>query len=427
MSRGKKRQHKAPGFFLALGESVSLAAQAIRANKLRSFLTCLGIIIGVATVISMMSIVKGINNIVEKELGRVGANVFFVKRFPSMQLTFDWRKFRSRPYLSPPDWHAITERCKTVAEVSPEVQTEGKTVLYEGKTTDPNVRLVGATEPYFRVNGLDLSEGRFFTPQEIQKNRNVCVLGMTVVEKLFPYQSPAGKRVRVEGREYFVVGVVEKLGTLFGFDQDNVIIVPISKVIRRQKRKRRHGPDLSISVQARQGIPISKAMDDVRVALRISRGLKPNEEDDFELETRDSIMRTYQSMTGSIFGAAIGIAFISLLVGGIGIMNIMMVSVRERTREIGIRKAIGARRRDILWQFLVEAMTLSMTGGFLGVALGIGGLELVSIYTDKLPVTITISSIIIAVLFSILVGIFFGVYPARKAASLDPIESLRYE
>ena len=426
MSKKKKKIIGAPSIFQSFFEGVGIAMEAIKANKLRSFLTCLGIIIGVATVISMMSIIKGINNIVEVELGRVGANVFFVKRFPSMQLTFDWRKFRSSPHLSPADWKAISANCPSVEEVSPELSDDGKTVIYEGESTDANVRMVGATEPYFRVNGLNLSEGRFFTHQEVQKNRNVCILGVFVVERLFPFQTPVGKSVRIQGKEYYVIGVVEKLGTIFGFDQDNIVIVPLSKIVTSREH-RHHGPDMSISVQAYKGIPISKAMDEVRVAIRIARGLKPTQPDNFELETRDSIMRTYQSITGSVFGAAIGIAFISLLVGGIGIMNIMLVSVRERTREIGIRKAIGARRRDILWQFLIEAMTLSVVGGLCGIALGVGGLKLAAHYIELLPVNITLFSILIAVSFSVLVGIFFGVYPARKAASLDPIESLRYE
>ena len=411
-------------FFLSFFENIRMAIDAIFANKLRSFLTCLGIIIGVATVIAMMSIVGGINSIVEEELGRIGANVFFVKRFPSMQITFDWRKFRKRPHVSLNDAQAIEERCKMVSEVAPEIEKGSKTLSYKGEKTDPNVSMIGGTETYFRVNGIDLTNGRPFTAHEIQRRRNVCILGMTVVERLFPYQRPLGEKIRIEGEQYIVIGIVEKLGTMFGHDRDNMVVVPISKILKT--RLRRHD-SVTISVQTKRGAPLARAMDEVRAVLRTDRGLKPNEPDNFELETRDSIMRTYQSMTGSIFAAAIGIALISLLVGGIGIMNIMLVSVRERTREIGVRKSLGARGRDVLWQFLVEAMTLSIVGGLLGLVLAVGGLKITARFTDKLPMVISSHFIIMAVVFSMVVGIFFGVFPARKASKLDPIESLRYE
>ena len=417
------RKKAGRGFFLAMQESMRMAANAIVSNKLRSFLTCLGIIIGVATVIAMMSIVGGINNIVEKELGRIGANVFYVQRFPAIQITFDWRKFRSRPQIEKSDWEGIADRCHLVQDVAPNIFEEGKTVAYSGQKTNPDVSQIAATASYFRVSGLDLTEGRFFSVQEIRRRRNVCVLGLTIVERLFPFESPIGKSVRIEGQKYHVIGVIEKLGTMFGFDRDNMVVIPITKI---NTRVHRHA-QVSIAVQARKGVPISKAMDEVRSSLRVIRGLKPGEPDNFELETRESIMRTYQSMTGSIFAAAVGIALISLVVGGIGIMNIMLVSVHERTREIGIRKALGARKRDVLWQFLIEAMTLSVLGGLIGLGLAIGGLKIAGELTDKLPIVIRTDAVLTAVIFSMLVGIFFGVYPARKAAALDPIESLRYE
>jgi putative ABC transport system permease protein len=409
--------------FAALIENLRMAGESIRANKLRSVLTTLGIIIGVATVIAMMGIVGGINQIVEKELTRIGANVFYVMRFPAIQISFDWRKYRSRPNLAEKDWEGIRERCPSVLDVSPQITQGSMTVSHAGESTNPDVTRIAGDSSYLRVNGLGLDEGRFFTDQEVRRKRSVCVIGRSIAERLFPHRSPLGLRVNVEGRPYRVIGVYEKLGTMFGFDRDNMVVVPVSKVNTKHDR----WANVEIAVMAVKGVPLSVAMDEVRASMRISRSVKPAQEENFEIETRESIMKTYQSMTGSIFAAAVGIALISLLVGGIGIMNIMLVSVRERTREIGVRKALGARRRDILWQFLIEAMTLSVAGGLIGAGLAIGGLKLAVHYTDKLPVNISPNSVIVAFVFSMLVGVFFGVFPARKAAALDPIDSLRYE
>jgi putative ABC transport system permease protein len=415
---------KAPRRKIALIENVRVALRAIRNNKLRAGLTSLGIIIGVATVIAMMTVVGGINDIVVKEFSRIGANVFTLQRFPSISISFDWKKFHLRKDLTMQDAEAIKRSCPSVDLVSPMVyRWRGETIRANRRKTDPNVAIAATTETYLAVAGMTLDFGRNFTKREIDGGARVCILGYDVVERLFPYGSPIGRDVTMRGDRYRVVGLTERLGTMFGESRDNYIAIPMGAYLRRWDID----DFLQISIKAKSGVALEAAIDEVRALMRVRHKLKLTQPDDFELETRDSLMNSYASLTGSVFFAAIGIAMISLLVGGIGIMNIMLVSVRERTREIGVRKAMGARRRDIARQFLIEAVTLSSLGGLVGVALGVGGLMLASHFTDKLPVAFSAGSIVLAVLFSTFVGVFFGVYPARRAAALDPIESLRYE
>ncbi len=407
----------------SLFESIKMSLDSIRSNKLRSILTCLGIIIGVATVIGMMSIVEGIDGIVGQELNRIGASSFMLQKYPALQISMDWRKYRKRKNLTLQDVEAIKQGCPSVDMVAPTVSYGSKIISGAGEKTDPNVGLVGTTSIYPSIHGVDFSEGRSFIPLEDSRPRNVCILGQDVVKRLFHYGSPVGRYVHVDNMRLRVIGVLEERGTVFGESQDNMVVAPMSVIAKHYDTRGR----IEINIKAKADVPIRQAIDEVRALMRVRHKLKTYEDDDFEIETRDSITKAWTNLTGSIFAAAIGIAGISLLVGGIGIMNIMLVSVRERTREIGIRKALGARRKDISRQFLIEAGSLSLLGGILGVAMGVGGLKLTLHYTDKVPIIITTYSIILALTFSFFVGVFFGVYPARKAAKLDPIEALRYE
>ncbi len=409
---------------ISLWENIKVAMRAIAANKLRAGLTSLGIIIGVATVIAMMTVVGGINSIVAKEFNRFGSNVFTLQKYPAIVITFDHGKYRRRADLTLEDADAIRKNCHSLEIVSPLVyQWWGETVRGSGNKTDPTVGIAATTDNYIPVSGMTLDMGRNFTPREAMSGTRVAVLGWDVVERLFPYGSPIGRTIRVRADRYRVIGVVEHLGSIFGQSRDNFVAIPLGAYLRKWDIR----DQLEIMLKAKEGVPLARAMDEVRALMRVRHKLKLTQEDDFELVTRDSLMRSYNSLTGSIFFAAIGIAAISLLVGGIGIMNIMLVSVRERTREIGVRKALGARNRDISRQFLIEAMTLSALGGVIGIALAVGLLMLVGRLTDALPIAFSLSSIVLAVGFSVGVGIFFGVYPARKAAQLDPIEALHYE
>ncbi len=404
-------------------ESVKMSLDSIRSNKLRSILTCLGIIIGVATVIGMMSIVAGIDGIVGKELNRIGASSFMLQKYPALQISMDWRKYRKRKDLTLADVEAIRQTCPSVDLAAPTTGFGGKIISGGGEKTDPNVMLVGTTSVYPSIHGVDFREGRSFIPLEDARPRNVCILGLDVVDRLFQYGSPVGRYVSVDNMRLRVIGVLDRRGSVFGESQDNMVVAPMSVVAKHYDTRGR----IEINIKAKADVPIQQAIDEVVALMRVRHKLKTYEPDDFEIETRDSITKAWTNLTGSIFAAAIGIAGISLLVGGIGIMNIMLVSVRERTREIGVRKALGAQRKDISRQFLIEAGALAFLGGVLGVGLGVGGLKLTMHYTDKVPIIITTYSIVLALTFSFFVGVFFGVYPARKAAKLDPIEALRYE
>ncbi len=407
----------------ALWEAVKMAFDAVRANKMRSVLTCLGIIIGVATVIAMMSIVKGIDNIMTTELNRIGASSFFLKKHPSIQISFDWHKYHKRPDLDMNDAKAILAGCQSVEMVSPTVIYFNEVVRAGNEKTDPDVMLVGATSTYPEIGGIYVQEGRNFSSIEDVSPRNVAILGTDVVERIFPYGSPIGRYVRVGAHRLRVIGVLERRGSVFGQSQDKLIALPLPTLLK----SRELDDNMEIAIKARPGVPINTAIDEVRALMRVRHKLKLTDEDTFELETRESITRAWANMTGAIFAAAIGIAAISLLVGGVGIMNIMLVSVKERTREIGVRKALGARPRDISRQFLIEASALSLLGGIIGVLIAVGGLTAVTSVTDALPVEITGFAVSLALGFSILVGIVFGVVPARRAAALNPIEALRYE
>lgn len=401
-------------------EIFTVAIDAIRANKLRSILTTLGIVIGVLTIIVMQTFIQGLNNNVKKELSTIGTNTFYVQKYPAV--TFSAGKYRNRKNITMKEARAIEKRATLVSLVAPEDYRVGATVRYRDRKTNPNVYLLAGTQAWATTNGYFIDEGRFLTPTDVEHRRNVCVLGMEVVEKLFPFEDPIDKDVLIDGHRFTVIGTFEEKGRIFGQSRDNIAILPITTFHKIWGEKR----SIGISIRAISTDLLEEAMDEVIGILRVERGVPPGEPNDFEVITKDSLLQTWRNLTGIIFAAAIGICAISLLVGGIGVMNIMLVSVTERTREIGIRKAVGARRRDILWQFLTEAVVICELGGLLGVALGLLTGKLVGTFTS-LPVAVPLWSILLGLGFVSLVGIFFGIYPAAKAARLHPISALRYE
>ena len=400
--------------------TVQTALAAIRANKLRSILTTLGIVIGVLTVIAMQTFVAGLNRSVEKQLASVGTNTFYIQKYPAV--TFSGSKYRNRKNISLDEAVAIEERGTLINLVAPYEFRFGVTLRHAKEKTNPSVILYGANEAWLQTWGVYLDEGRFFSKVDVEYKRAVCTLGIEVVEKLFPFQDAIDQEVLIDGHRYTVIGIFEEQGEQFGQSQDNFAVVPISTFEKAYGDRR----SISIGVQAVDTELIQEAIDEVTGIMRVERGLAPGDPNDFEVLTKDSLFEVWRNLTNVVFAAAIGICLISLLVGGIGVMNIMLVSVTERTREIGIRKAVGAKRRDILMQFLVEAVFICQIGGLIGVVLGVALGVLVGMLTS-IPTTVPLWAVFLGIGFVSLVGIFFGIYPAAKAARLHPIAALRYE
>jgi len=397
-------------------ESFMIAIGALRSNKLRAVLTTLGIVIG------MMTIVRGINATVEEQFEQIGTNTFYIQKYPAIRTGRLDEKYRNRKDITVEYAEVIKERGRLVSRVNPQLYRWGQRVRFRGEKTNPDILVYGASEDWQVINGRYVKSGRFIKDFDIRSSRKVCVIGMDIKEVLFPFIDPVGQYVRIGPAKFQIIGILEEKGSIFGQSQDNLVTIPYTtfhKVFGKEW-------DIDIAVQARTPELLPAAIDEVIGILRVERKVPPGKENDFEIITRDSLTESWKKLTGVVFTASIGIAMISLLVGGIGIMNIMLVSVTERTREIGIRKSIGARKKDILWQFIVEAIVLSGIGGIIGVIMGVGLGQLVGAVTP-IPSVVPIWAIFVGLGFSSAVGLFFGIYPASKAASLDPIVALRHE
>ncbi|MFP4547484.1 MAG: ABC transporter permease [Fidelibacterota bacterium] len=404
-------------------EGLKLAWQTVVANKLRSFLTALGIVIGVMAVIGMMSIISALEAHMKNALSEVSGNVFWVQKYPAVQMGRLDKKYRNRKDITFEQVLRLKEiGSKNIETISPDISIWGRPIKHEDESTTPNVATIGSDENWVSVNSNFIDEGRFLTGNDVRHSRQVVVLGKDVQEKLFPFSYPIGKDVKIGNKRFQVIGVLEERGEVFGQSQDNRVIIPYTTFTKIYGQHR----SVSIGIKAKDEESILAAMDDAESLLRTIRKVKPGEETDFEIVTQDSIMDTLKSLTGFVFIAAVIICGISLLVGGIGIMNIMLVAVTERTREIGIRKAVGAKKSHIMHQFLIEAVGICLFGGAIGVLLGVGIGLIISAALNLSP-TIPLWSIFLGLGFSVTVGLVFGVYPAMKAAKLDPIEALRYE
>ena len=404
-------------------EGFRLAWQTVKANKLRSFLTALGIIIGVMAVIGMMSIITALDVYMKNALSEVSGNVFWVQKNPAVQMGRLDKKYRNRKDIT---FHQAERLAglasRYVDKLSPEVAIWGKPIKFEDKATTPNVIIFGGDEDWSNINSNFIDEGRFITDSDLLHSRQVVVLGKEIREKLFPFSYPVGEYVKIGNKRFQVIGLLEEKGEVFGESQDNRVVIPYTTFLKMYGQHR----SVSIGIKAKNEKVIIQAMDEVESKLRSIRKVAPGDETDFEIITQDSIMDTLKNLTGFVFIAAVIICGISLLVGGIGIMNIMLVAVTERTREIGIRKAVGAKKFHIMQQFLIEAVGICLFGGAIGVILGVI-IGLLIAAALKLAPTIPIWSIFLGLGFSITIGLVFGVYPAMKAAKLDPIEALRYE
>jgi len=406
-------------------ENLLMALATLRSNKLRSFLTVVGVVIGVWTVMAIASIISGIDTAVKKEVESFGTRSIFIAKFqPGIRIGRLSREERMRKELTYDDAMAIAklpavETAVPFLDVTNNFFGQKILVTANGKTSAA-VSLQG-TLPEFEKAGTEvITEGRFFSQFENDQNERVCVIGASVVENFFPYASPIDKTIEIAGQEFRVVGTLEKRETfLSGDDQNNVIYLPFG-VVRKLKP---NADDVYIMAVARPGM-MDEAKDQVTDLLRVRRQVPFGKPDNFGMATSESIIEQFRSILGGVAIAMVVISSVGLMVGGIGVMNIMLVSVTERTREIGVRKAIGARRADILWQFLIEAMTLTGMGGLIGLILGwLTTLLIRMLVPSYVPLWAPIGGFVA----SVGIGLVFGLWPAWKAARLDPIESLRYE
>ncbi len=408
-------------------EFFRIALRSILANKLRSGLTLLGVVIGVWAITSMQGVVSGFDRAIEKELSVLGTETFVVQKFPMVMMGgHNWRKYSRRKNFTYEDAVYLEQMAANIRVVTAEVGTGGQIVKFKDKKTSPSVRVTGTMSGYLASSSGELAEGRFLTADDVAHTRQVAVLGRDVVTELFPYDDPLHKRVLIKGQAFTVIGVLGQTTSTFGQSADNVVIIPITAYQKVFATSRRSMSGTGLLLRAWDVESVDEAIDEVVALLRVRRKVPLGEENDFEVMTAESAMSTVMDFTLYIRIAAIGIAGISLLVAGIGIMNIMLVSVMERTREIGTRKAVGARRRDILIQFLIEAVILSEFGALMGIIIGAVTTLALSPILD-MEARIPAWAALAALGYCSAIGIFFGLYPANKASKLDPIEALRYE
>lgn len=396
-----------------------MAFSSLRANKMRSILTTLGIMIGVTTVITILTLINGLDSAFSEQISNLGSDNLYVSKLP-WAAGMDYFKYRNRKDITAKEANAIAEQATLVRAIAPMAWTR-RTVKHKNQSVN-GVSINGTNDQYKDVANAYPEFGRFMTAFEVKHRRNVCVLGWEVATKLFKEETPLDKKVYIGGFPFRVVGVLEKRGDILGENLDANIYIPLGAFYKIFGTRR----SLLLRIKVVDAALIEEAKDELRGILRRVRKVPPEKEDDFAINQQDMLTSLYNSLTAGLYAVAVGIGAISLLVGGIGIMNIMLVSVTERTREIGVRKAIGARKRDVLWQFLVESVVISAVGGIIGISLGFLLGKLIE-GISPIPAGISIFSITVGLGFSSAVGIFFGLYPATKAARLDPIEALRYE
>ncbi|GIV59970.1 ABC transporter permease [Rhodocaloribacter litoris] len=409
---------------MAFLEAFRMAWDALRSHKLRSSLTLLGMVIGVFAIIVSVTGVEVIDVYFKDRLQFLGASTFTIRRTPSIQLGELDPSIRNRPAITYDQVERLARAMTTPVTISIIEDFALAAVRYENRETEPNVVLLGTDEHMPGNFSYEIEQGRFLSEQDLQYARPVIVLGSAVAEELFPIESPLGKTVRMDGHRYEVIGVLKEKGSFLGFNQDTRVFAPITRLMSLYGQPDRN--IATISVRAHEPQHLRAAMDEVIGRFRVIRKVPPGRDNNFEIETNDSMQSIFEAFTGTLTlgGAVIGL--IALLAAGIGIMNIMLVSVTERTREIGIRKAVGARRRDIMRQFLLEAFFLCQIGGVFGIVLGALVGNLVAVYFEISPAFPT-GWAVGAVVMVTGIALLFGGYPAFKAAGLNPIESLRYE
>jgi putative ABC transport system permease protein len=404
-----------------LREPVGVALETLVAHKMRSFLMLLGIILSVATLIVVIALISGVNQYIANKVANLGSNAFTVMRYPIITEMEEMVKaMRRNKLVTWDDYEALRENLKLPQRVGAEVWSSGKSRV--GSLTIQDTSIRGVSANMGDIDAQEMSDGRYITEADENSRAMVAVIGADLATKLFPSLDPVGHEVMLDNRPFIVVGVAKAVGTVLGQSRDNFAYIPAETYIKIYGAY----DGIWINVQARGAEWMDRTQDETRVLMRARRHLSPNDTDSFGILDSETLMKLWNQLTGVIAMAMVGVVSVFLVIGGVVIMNVMLATVTERTREIGIRKALGASRRDILMQFLVEACVMSAMGGTIGVVIAYG-ICLLAKATTSIPMHVPISAVIIAELISAAVGIFFGVYPARKAAMLEPIEALRTE
>ncbi|MBV8141627.1 MAG: ABC transporter permease [Verrucomicrobia bacterium] len=405
-------------------ELVKMAWNAMGMNKLRSALTTSGIAIGIFSIISVMTAISALENSIETGLSFLGSNTFQFSKYPSgIEIGGD-EKYRNRRNIDYQTYTRFVGLMQDEGEViCPKVFDNSMQAVFENKKTNPNVELRGTTQDFLAVNNFRISDGRNLSAEDVEFSRSVCVLGQQIVQRLFPQGPAIGKTIRLNGKHYRVIGTLAEKGSNFGGSEDNIALIPITEFFENYGSRER---SLNIAIEAENQMVYERTMGMAMGAFRIARGLRPEDPNDFEIYSNDSLAGAFRSIATTVRIGAFIVSAIALVAAGVGIMNIMLVSVTERAKEIGIRRSLGARQSDIRMQFLLEALFLSLLGAVAGIALGVVAGDGLALWLQA-AVVFPVGWAIIGVLVCSAIGVGFGLYPAHKAASLDPIEALRYE
>jgi putative ABC transport system permease protein len=413
---------------MLIGEIVKMALASLGANKLRAALTMIGITIGVFSIISVMTAIGALQNSIENGLSFLGSNIFQLAKYPvnidaGGQIKKKYQNRRDISYRQALHYYQLMQgNAREICLKSFGYEVKGQAV-YNGVKTTPSLLIVGTNRSFLTANAYTLGYGRNLNDEDVDLARNVIVVGKIIEKRLFPHESPIGKVIRMSGHTYTIIGVLAEKGTSFGQSQDDICMMPITRFFEDFGSARR---TVNIATQSFSQETYNRTLDRGIGAMRIARGLRADQENDFEIYSNDSLKSAFASIAGVVRIGAFVISFIALVAAGIGIMNIMLVSVTERTKEIGVRKSIGARSRDVLRQFLTEAVFISEAGGILGIILGVIGGDLLAVWL-KVDIIFPFGWAIAGLVVCSAIGIGFGLYPAYRAASLDPIEALRYE